>query len=231
MNIPTQSVLRLAKPICGTNCNITADNWFSSIKLVQQLEVKKLTYVETLTKNKREIPPEFQPHRCREVNSTSYEFTKSLSLISHVPKKLKAVLLISSMHHSISTDKFTEKPEIMSHYNLMKGGVDRLDRSNAYIYGGKDTDGTGLSEEEKKMNILTRSVLRLAKPICGTNRNITADNLFSSIKLVHYIAHYNLMKGGVDRLDAKFAKYAAKPGFCRWPHVVYQSLQENNTER
>lgn len=53
---PTQSVLRLSKPIQGSNRNITADNWFSSIELVELLKKKKLTYVGTNKKNKREIP-------------------------------------------------------------------------------------------------------------------------------------------------------------------------------
>ncbi|XP_072389618.1 uncharacterized protein [Diabrotica undecimpunctata] len=63
----------------------------------------------------------------RKVNLTSYGFTKSLTLISHVPQKSKAVLLISSMHLLISTDQISGKPEIIAHYNLSKGGVDKLD--------------------------------------------------------------------------------------------------------
>jgi len=60
---PTQAVLRLSKLIEGTNRNITADNWFSSIELVEHLKKRGLTYVGTLRKNKREIPPEFLPKK------------------------------------------------------------------------------------------------------------------------------------------------------------------------
>lgn len=35
---PTQAVLRLSKPILGTNRNTTADNWFSSIEVVELLK-------------------------------------------------------------------------------------------------------------------------------------------------------------------------------------------------
>ncbi|KAJ8926712.1 hypothetical protein NQ314_020892 [Rhamnusium bicolor] len=35
---PTQSVLRLIRPIENTNRKITADNWFSSLELVEQLK-------------------------------------------------------------------------------------------------------------------------------------------------------------------------------------------------
>lgn len=55
---------------------------------------------------------------------------------------------------------------------------------NAYIYHGKNSDGFGLSEQEKKMAVPTQSVLRLVQVVEGSNRNITADNWFSSIPLV-----------------------------------------------
>ncbi|XP_050302765.1 piggyBac transposable element-derived protein 3-like [Anthonomus grandis grandis] len=62
-NKPTQSVLRLVQPIAGSNRNITADNWFTSLELVEQLKNRKLTYVGTVKKNKKEIPPDFLPKK------------------------------------------------------------------------------------------------------------------------------------------------------------------------
>ncbi|KAJ8927329.1 hypothetical protein NQ314_020220 [Rhamnusium bicolor] len=47
---PTQTVLRLAEPLFGSNLNITVDNWLSSIELVNILSKNKLTYVGTLKK-------------------------------------------------------------------------------------------------------------------------------------------------------------------------------------
>lgn len=92
--VPTQSVLKLSKPIENSNRNITADNWFSSIPLMQILTTKKLTYLGTLKKNKKEIPPEFLPNKHREPGSSLYGFTKDYTLLSHVPKKCKAVVPI-----------------------------------------------------------------------------------------------------------------------------------------
>ncbi|KAJ8930546.1 hypothetical protein NQ314_016643 [Rhamnusium bicolor] len=60
---PTQTVLRLAEPLFGSNRNITADNWFSSIELVNILSKNKLKYVGTLKKNKRETLPSFLPKK------------------------------------------------------------------------------------------------------------------------------------------------------------------------
>lgn len=126
-SIPTQAVLRLAQPVVGSNRNVTADNWFSSVEVVEQLRKRNLTYVGTLKKNKREIPPSFLPNRNRPVGSAKYGFTKDTTLLSFVPKKGKAVMMISSMHHCEKMEP-SGKPEIIEFYNYTKGGVDSLDQ-------------------------------------------------------------------------------------------------------
>jgi len=125
---PTQSVIRLVKPIVNTNRNVTADNWFTSIELVNQLRNKGLTYLGTIKKNKRELPPEFKSTAMRLTGSSKFGFTKHISLVSYVPKQNKCVCLVSSMHHSRAIDEETNKPEIIMDYNRTKGGVDTLDQ-------------------------------------------------------------------------------------------------------
>lgn len=125
---PTQAVLRLISVIERTNRNITADNWFCSIELVNILKDKQLTLVGTLKKNKREIPPEFKASKKRTVESSVFGFTKDMTLVSYVPKKNKAVVMISSMHHTVSVDENTKKPEVIMYYNKTKIGVDLLDQ-------------------------------------------------------------------------------------------------------
>lgn len=49
-------------------------------------------------------------------------------MLSFVPKKGKAVVLVSSMHHTEAEDEECSKPEIISFYNETKGGVDALDQ-------------------------------------------------------------------------------------------------------
>lgn len=81
LSIPTQSVVRLCKVIEGTNRNVTADNWFSSVEGVDELCKRKLnTYVGTLIKNKLCIPVEFLPNNDRPVISTLYGFRDELTL-------------------------------------------------------------------------------------------------------------------------------------------------------
>lgn len=126
--IPTQSVVRLCKGLEGSHRNLTADNWFSSIELMNILRDNGLTYLGTLKKNKREIPPEFQPSRERCVGTSLYGFTKDATIVSYVPKPKKAVILISSMHHKKETDEETGKPAMIIDYNKTKGGVDEVDK-------------------------------------------------------------------------------------------------------
>ena len=51
-----------------------------------------------------------------------------MTLVSHVPKKNKAVILLSTMHHSSKIDEETKKSEINLYYNSTKGGVDTFDQ-------------------------------------------------------------------------------------------------------
>jgi hypothetical protein len=134
---PTQAVLRLAKPIFSTNRNITVDNWFSSIELVDVPKEVKLTYVGTLKINKKEIPPEFLPNRTRAVGSSLYGYTNNIAMLSHETKKNKAVILVSSVNHQEGIDD--GKPEIISHYNNTKGDVNSLDEKSSIYSSSRRT--------------------------------------------------------------------------------------------
>lgn len=93
--------LRLVQPVHGTNWNITTDNWFTSIPLIETLQKEqKLTLVGTLKKNKREIPPEFLPKKTREEKSFIFGFQHEITLVSYYPNKDKVVLIASSMQWS-----------------------------------------------------------------------------------------------------------------------------------
>ena len=130
-SVPTRSVLRLAETLFHTNRNITGDNWFSSIELVDALKCCGLTYVGTMRKNKREIPKQFLPEKTRPIESSVFGFVQDKTLVSYVPKKNKAVVLVSSMHHSSEVNAQSSKPEIIEFYNSTKGGMDALDQKCA----------------------------------------------------------------------------------------------------
>jgi len=51
-----------------------------------------------------------------------------MTLASYVPKKNKAVILLSTMHHDDRVDdNNAKKPEMITYYNATKSGVDNLD--------------------------------------------------------------------------------------------------------
>ncbi|KAJ8886715.1 hypothetical protein PR048_012927 [Dryococelus australis] len=75
------------------------------------------------------------PGHKRKGNSQHYVcFGKKCLLVSYVPKKGKNVLMISTMHNSDTKDESTGdmcKPEVITFYNLTKGGVDVVDEMKA----------------------------------------------------------------------------------------------------
>ena len=72
-NKPADVGRRLTAPISGSGRNITADNWFTDIDLVQELKEKKLSYVGTLKRNKRQLPPELVVSKGRKELSSTCE--------------------------------------------------------------------------------------------------------------------------------------------------------------
>lgn len=112
--IPTQSVVRLCKPIINSNKNVTADNWFSSLEVVNKLLKRNLTYIGSLKKDKKTIPEEFLQNIRLLVVSSSYGFRDKMTLLSYVglPKKNQAVMLISSIRHSVETNENKRKPVV-----------------------------------------------------------------------------------------------------------------------
>nr|CAH7755012.1 unnamed protein product [Callosobruchus chinensis]CAH7763352.1 unnamed protein product [Callosobruchus chinensis] len=157
---PTQAVIRLVKHLYNTNRNVTCDNWYGSIELAEHLKKNNLTVVGTVRKNKKEIPPELLPCRDREVGDALYGFTKDMTVLSRTTKKNKAVVLLSTMHHTKSIDPENGLPEINSFYNVTKGGVDSLDEKCAKYSCSRTTRRWPMAIFYKVLDI------------CGTNAYI-----------------------------------------------------------
>lgn len=127
-NSSVDVVKRLAEPLYGTGRNITADNWFSSVSLADDLRSNNLSYVGTIKKNRKGIPTELKEIKDRAEGSSLFAFGERSTLVSFVPKKNKNVLLISTLHYDDSIDDETSKPDIVIHYNKTKSGVDCVDK-------------------------------------------------------------------------------------------------------
>lgn len=125
-------VKRLAEPLFGSGRNITADNWFTQVSLLNELKLKKLSYVGTIRKNRKELPNDFIATKGRTQHSSIFGFSSDGdTLVSYVPRKNKNVLLVSSLHEDESIDVSTgekQKPDVISFYNSTKLGVDIVDK-------------------------------------------------------------------------------------------------------
>ncbi|XP_054834881.1 piggyBac transposable element-derived protein 4-like isoform X1 [Eublepharis macularius] len=123
-NLEQRAVLQLTQHLHGSGRNVTSDSFFTNVALARELEKHKMTLVGTLRKERPEIPLEFLPNKKRTVLSSVFGFQDNLTLVSYVPKKGKAMIVLSSMHNSAAISGSRSKPEVIMYYNKTKGGVD-----------------------------------------------------------------------------------------------------------
>ena len=119
-------VVNLCKHIKGKGYNITCDN------IAEKLARDKLSIVETIRKNRREL--------CKKMTELEIKTTYSSNFYWHDPtnflfvkyqaKEKKSVCLLSSMHDSADVDTSNEKkkPEMILFYNANKVGVACFDQ-------------------------------------------------------------------------------------------------------
>lgn len=121
-NVGEKVCVKLTEPYFDSERkrSLTADNFFSSISLANNLIKKNISFVGTLRKNKKEIPSCFLPNRKRTVFSSIFGFNKETTLVSYVPKLNKSVILLSTEHHNKKLSDIDSKPEIIEFYNSTK---------------------------------------------------------------------------------------------------------------
>lgn len=123
-------VKKLTTSIQGSNRSVTTDNWFTNIKLAEDLlqEPFKLTTVGTIRLNRKGVPSELGNKKEKPVQSSMFLFDREKTLVSYKPKHNKVVVLLSTMHRGPALHSDTKKPEIIHTYNSTKGAVDTLDK-------------------------------------------------------------------------------------------------------
>ncbi|MEL7309347.1 MAG: hypothetical protein AAGK05_16800 [Pseudomonadota bacterium] len=120
-------VLDLVEGLEESGRNVTTDQHFTGVALAEELLSKGLTLLGTVNKNRREIPAAMLPRRDREVKSTIFAYSGNLMLVSHVPRRNRAVILLSTLHdfEEVTDDGV---PVHIPDYNSTKGGVDNVDK-------------------------------------------------------------------------------------------------------
>ncbi|XP_053148503.1 uncharacterized protein LOC128343447 isoform X3 [Hemicordylus capensis] len=121
-------VMKLAKTVEGSGRNVTTGNSFTSVELARELLTKQLTLVGAVKKNRPEVPQEFLGNRSRRAHSSIFGFQGDLTLVSYVPKRGKAVILLSSLHMGSGRSATEGKPEVLHFYNKKISCVETCNR-------------------------------------------------------------------------------------------------------
>lgn len=123
-------VKEVTKSIHGSKRSVTMDNWFTSVKLADDLlqDPFNLTVIGTIRLNRKGVPKELANDKRRPVNSSMFLFDKEKTLVSFKPKSTKVVVVLSTMHEGKELNQDTKKPAIIHTYNETKGAVDTLDK-------------------------------------------------------------------------------------------------------
>ena len=109
---------------------IVCDNFFTSLSLGRHLMSKGLALLGTVRQNKTFVPSEMKPSRERVEMSSVFGFLESkFSLVSYVPRKGKAVILLSTTPlNNTVVSNVKNKPQYILDYNATQGGVDTMDK-------------------------------------------------------------------------------------------------------
>jgi len=125
-SLPFYYVRKISEPIHNTCRNITCNNWFTSVPLVDtMLEKFSLTIVGSLRRNKVNhslfiTKPNKGKYR--------FDYGDNKTLVSYLTENDKLILLLSSLHYDSEINKVENKPEIVLHYNKTIGASDTFDQ-------------------------------------------------------------------------------------------------------
>lgn len=121
-------VERLMHPYLNKGRNVTCDNFFTSLKLAEQLKSKKTSLVGTVNRIRREIPIEVKKSRAR-LYDTQVLKKDDITLTVYQGKANKNVIVMSSLHPDVALGSDgKKKPETVTFYNETKYGVDIVDQ-------------------------------------------------------------------------------------------------------
>ena len=123
-------VKELAARFKNSGNNITMDNYLTTLPVAKHLISWTSTITGTLRQDKPHIPKKMAANELRPEYSSLFGFhERNVALCSYVPKKNKAVILLSTMHSdtAVNVDE-RKKPHTIMYYNKYKTGVDRMDQ-------------------------------------------------------------------------------------------------------
>jgi len=104
-------MIQLSNRYANSGRTIIADNLFVTLNGSKRLASIGLALVGTIRANKRCIPPEMRKDNSRPVLSSLFGFHENLvSICSYVPKKNRAVNLLSTVHYNKACEGEAKEP-------------------------------------------------------------------------------------------------------------------------
>lgn len=229
-------VLRLIRPSDKIGRNVTMDNYFTSIPLANKLYAShRLTVVGTLRKNKREIPPELLDVKCRQLNSSIFAFgekpNNNCLICSYLPKKKqkKNVLMLSTVHSDDAIDADSgaaNKPEVITFYNISKGGVDVVDRLKSEYSVSRISNRWPLTLFFSLLNIgvITAQIIYKINTNDLIPRRIFITELSMMLTKAHMIKHMS-----IPRISLRLKEKMKGVHICKLPAAKGESESGEKT--
>ena len=121
--------MHLMRPFLNTGRNLTGDNWFSSLDLVEELRNNDTSYIGTIRFNNRAVQPisKSTAYRSRKDTKVFYDANGTV-LVSFWDKGTKPVLLFDTLHVDVPVPGPNIKAITVLEYNKTKFGVDIADK-------------------------------------------------------------------------------------------------------
>ena len=109
-DLPGDVCLNLLQPYFGKGYNVTTDNYFTSLKLAEELMTKKTTILGTIRKQRREVPNTESLMKDKLLHDSQiFSFPSDCSLTVYKAKKKKIVCILSSTHKHVKVDESHKK--------------------------------------------------------------------------------------------------------------------------
>jgi len=113
--------------------HLATDNWYSSVKLLEELKAQGILCTCTIKKSARGFPPDYSSV-CKTLKHKEFCFwqKKGLLLVAYKDKALVNCITTHSISPTVVNKKGTSKPECIVIYNQVMKGVDQFDQNMSY---------------------------------------------------------------------------------------------------
>lgn len=179
-------LLQLSGRYSNSGRTIVADNFFTTLNGAKRLASLGLAYVGTVRADKPFLPEQCKKKRSRPVLSSIFGFHENLvSLCSYVPKKNKAVNLLSTVHYTKLCEGEKMKPEAILYYNKSKIGVDCMDQMVTHFTTKRPTRRWTLAFFFNMLDVMALASYCICKEIDrNNNKNARKQFLQNSFQYI-----------------------------------------------